>query len=78
MRLREVFVLLQSALQEKVGRLGLGVEVFRASHDTELAELMEMTTSGEKRLTAYEQKLRQQTGINSLKIKKTQDTGLVT
>ena len=75
--LSEVQQLLRAALLDRPARLGLGTEVFRPQYDTELAQHIELANSGEAKISEYEQKLKDLSGIGSLKIKKHRQLGLV-
>ena len=69
--------LLQRALLDRPGKLGLGVEVFRPDYNSELGQHIELATRGEEKIAAYEQQLRKQTSIISLKIKRHKSFGLL-
>ena len=69
--------LLGEALQERAGRLGLGTEVFHPHYDQELEQYTELANSGEEKISAYEQQLRNENDIPSLKIKKHRQLGLL-
>ena len=76
-QLLELQNLLQQALLERPGKLGLGVEVFRPEYNSTLGQHIELATRGEEKITAYEQQLRQQTSIVSLRIKRHKSFGLL-
>ena len=75
--LEEVEQLLTTALLDRPARLGLGTEVFRPQYDQELGQYIDLMNSGEEKITAYEQQLKKDSGIPSLKIKKHRQLGLV-
>ena len=57
--------------------LGYGNSVFQAGFDAELDKLNELARSGEAQVDAYQEKLREATGIGSLKIKNHKSYGLL-
>ncbi len=69
--------LLDEALQPRGGRLGMGTEVFNPQYDQDLGQYVELASSGEAKLSAYEQQLRVASDIPSLKIKKHRQLGLL-
>ena len=75
--LAEVQQLLTTTLLDRPARLGLGIEVFRPQYDQELGQYIELMNSGEEKINAYEQQLKNESGIPSLKIKKHRQLGLV-
>ena len=75
--LTEMRELIQTALQEQPGRVGTGVEVFRPEYDEQLGQHIELASSGEQKIAAYEHKLRKKTAIANLKIKKHKSLGLL-
>ena len=75
--LEDVQQLLRAALLDRPARLGLGTEVFRSQYDRELGQCIELANSGEEKVSDYEQKLKDSSGIVSLKIKKHRQLGLV-
>jgi DNA mismatch repair protein MutS len=68
---------LQCALLESPGDLGFGNLVFEPAFSAELAHLNLAGSSGMSRVEAYEESLRRQTNINSLKIKQHKSFGLL-
>ena len=75
--LAEMQELIHTALQERPGRIGAGVEVFRPEYDQKLGRFIELAVSGEQKIAAYEQQLRQKTAIANLKVKKHKSLGLL-
>lgn len=76
-QLEELQTLLQQALIERPGRLGSGIEVFRPEYNSTLGQHIELATHGEEKIADYEQLLRKQTAIISLKIKRHKSFGLL-
>ena len=76
-QLEELQTLLQRALLERPGKLGLGIEVFRPEYNSTLGQHIELATHGEEKIVEYEQQLRKQTAIISLKIKRHKSFGLL-
>lgn len=69
--------ILQEALVEQPRPLGSGQGVFRPGYDSDLDRLSELARSGEQKIEEYQEQLRAQTGISSLKIKNHQTYGLL-
>lgn len=63
------FHILSAALEEAPRALGTGAGVFRTGYDAELDKLNELSSAGESKVEAYQEELRQRSGISSLKIK---------
>lgn len=57
--------------------LGTGTGVFAAGFDAELDRLNSNAENGEAQVAKYEQRLREETGITSLRVKKHQSLGLL-
>lgn len=68
--------ILGDRLAEIPESLGSG-QVFRAGFDARLDELVALSRDGEARLQAYETRLREETGIGSLKVKNHKAFGLL-
>jgi DNA mismatch repair protein MutS len=68
---------IDQALEEVPGQLGFGKNVFRTGFDKELDQKVQLASNGENEVEQYEQKLRQETGISSLKIKEHKTFGLL-
>ena len=68
---------LDQALENEAGPLGARLDVFRSGYDASLDQLRHFSQNGEKQLQEYQQSLREQTGINSLKIKNHKTFGLL-
>jgi len=73
----QALAILVDVLQEFPEGLGAGRAVFRPGYDTFLDEKNKLALSGEERVAAYESKLREQTGISSLKVKAHKSFGLL-
>lgn len=69
--------LLMQSLVENPGPLGSGFGVFRPGHDAELDELNEISQRGESKVSEYEAKLREETGISSLKVRLHKSFGML-
>lgn len=69
--------LLGTALIAEPGRPGHGNEIFAASYDKTLDQKNLLAHRGEERMLAYEEKLRAETGISSLKVKNHKSFGLL-
>ncbi len=69
--------ILSNALKCEVSQLGKGSEVFRMGHNKELDEYVKFSTDGQTAVNNYEQELKDETGITSLKIKHHKTFGLV-
>ncbi len=67
---------LDRALQDDPAALG-SLQIFRESYDATFDHMRELSQHGQEQIDAYEQKLRQETGINSLKIKEHKTYGLL-
>lgn len=63
------FHILSAALDDAPRTIGTGNGVFRAGYDKELDALNELSRNGESKVEAYQDELRQKSGISSLKIK---------
>lgn len=74
---REARTIIATTLEEQPIAVGSGRGVFRLGFDPILDEKMLLAQSGESRVEAYEAKLRQETGISSLKIKEHKTFGLL-
>ncbi|MEY4632322.1 MAG: mismatch repair protein [Pseudomonadota bacterium] len=72
-----VLKLLAGALAENPGSLGTGCGTFREGWDHELDRCNALAQGGESQVGQYEQQLRGETGIGSLKIKSHKTFGLV-
>lgn len=68
---------IQSAIEDQPNMMGTGRGVFKKGFDAKLDELADLACSGESRVSAYEDKLRTETGISSLKIKEHKTFGLL-
>lgn len=69
--------LLSRALRDEVGELGEGDQIFRQGFDEALDTKNSLSHNGEARVEQYQEKLRQETNINSLKIKHHKTFGLL-
>ena len=69
--------LIQKTFKADAGQLGTGLEVFMPDCDADLAEAVQLATHGEEQIKAYEQQLRTDTGISSLRVKKHKSMGLL-
>lgn len=69
--------ILEQSLQEEPGILGEGTRVFRSGVDPALDGHLHDTLHGEEKVEAYQEKLRAETGISSLKIKRHNTFGLL-
>lgn len=65
----EVLELLSNALEDQPGPLGLGRGVFKADYDVDLDKKRHFVFAGEGLILQYQERLKEQTGITSLKIK---------
>lgn len=72
----KAFECLITRLCESISNLG-SLEVFCKGFDAELDQLSELSRHGAAEIDAYEQKLKEQTGISSLKIKEHKTYGLL-
>lgn len=68
---------LSPILLEDANTLGRGDSVFKKAYDKELDSYVELSKNGEKKVLAYQEQLREITGINSLKIKSHKTFGLL-
>lgn len=68
--------LLEDRLADELALLG-SLEVFKEGYDAQFDRLRTLARHGEEQIEAYEQKLRRETGINSLKIKEHKTYGLL-
>ncbi len=75
--MHDIQQLLRTALLDRPARLGVGTEVFRPQYDQALGQHLALADNGEAKIAAYEQELKDNTGIVSLKIKKHRQLGLV-
>ncbi|RZA10087.1 MAG: DNA mismatch repair protein MutS, partial [Proteobacteria bacterium] len=73
---RDAYDILETTLSEQPGALG-SLEVFQEGFDLELDQLCVLSREGAERIAAYEQGLRQSTGISSLKIREHKTYGLL-
>ncbi|RYZ49684.1 MAG: hypothetical protein EOP07_24075, partial [Proteobacteria bacterium] len=73
---RDAYDILETTLSEQPGALG-SLEVFQEGFDPELDQLCVLSREGAERIAAYEQGLRQSTGISSLKIREHKTYGLL-
>ena len=73
----QVLTLLADILVEMPEGLGTGAAVFRQGYDKFLDEKNALARHGEQQVSAYENTLREQTGISSLKIKSHKSFGLL-
>jgi len=69
--------MLTAALDETPRALGTGGGVFKEGYDAELDKLSTLARSGESQVEAYQETLRQKTGISSLKVKHHKAFGLL-
>ena len=69
--------LLERALEVEPSALGQDLRVIRSGFIQRFDELKDLALNGEQRLRDYEQKLRDETGISSLKIKSHKTFGLL-
>ena len=76
MRATDIYQLLQKALLEAPGNLG-SLSVFAESYDKELDKLCGLAHGGEDAIRRYENQLRNETGIASLKVKTHKTYGLL-
>lgn len=74
---KEPFALLDASIQENPGSLGGGLEVFKDGFDAALDSFKRLSRDGEAQINEYEGRLRQETGITSLKIKNHKSFGLL-
>ncbi|MFW7382029.1 MAG: DNA mismatch repair protein MutS [Oligoflexus sp.] len=74
---KEPFALLASSLVDHPSQLGTSLEVIKEGFDHEFDEKRLLSQNGQSAIQNYEQKLRQETGINSLKIKQHKTFGLL-
>lgn len=74
---KHVRKILDDALLSQPGKLGGGNEIFRAGFDKLLDSKNLLAHEGEERMLAYEEKLRTETGINSLKVRNHKSFGLL-
>jgi len=75
--IEQVKLILKKALKNEPGLLGVGSEVFQTGFDAELDQKAHLANDGEQAIVAYEEKLKAETGISSLKIKNHQSFGLL-
>jgi DNA mismatch repair protein MutS len=68
---------IDKALEKTPGVLGSGFGVFKQGFDIELDRYNELSRGGEEKVEFYAQKLKNQTGITSLKIKNHKSFGLL-
>ena len=74
---KDVCVRLEKDLLPEPTGLGEGFQVFQEGVDEEFDRLRELASGGEEKLREYEQRLRDETGILSLKIKQHKSYGLL-
>ncbi len=72
----EPLELIKGALGEEPAALG-SLEVFRVGYDPDFDRLRDLSRHGAEQIHTYEQKLRSETGISSLKIKEHKSYGLL-
>jgi DNA mismatch repair protein MutS len=73
----DVLALLADVMIESPEALGSGRGVFRAGYDKFLDDKNQLAANGEEKVAAYEESLRQKTGITSLKVKSHKSYGLL-
>jgi DNA mismatch repair protein MutS len=73
----EAMVILNDVLLEVPEGLGSGRGVFRHGYDKFLDEKNQLTINGEEKVQAYEDQVRRETGITSLKVKAHKSYGLL-
>lgn len=73
---QDILAPLQAALLPDPAALG-SLDIFAEGFDLELDRLRQLSRHGQDQIDSYEQKLRQETGINSLKIKEHKSYGLL-
>ena len=73
----DALVVLNDVLLEFPEGLGTGRGVFRPGYDKFLDEKNQLTMNGEERVQAYEDAVRRETGITSLKVKSHKSYGLL-
>lgn len=73
----DVLAVLASTLVDSPDGLGTGRGVFKPGVDSFLDEKNQLATNGEAKVAAYEEKLRQTTGISSLKVRSHKTFGLL-
>lgn len=71
------YSLLKKALLDNPSGLGSDLQVIRPGFDLDFDKKRQFSTSGQLEIQNYEQKLRQETGISSLKIKQHKTFGLL-
>lgn len=64
-------------LTENPGPLGVGLDVFLEGYDERLDYCRRLSREGEAQINAYENQLREETGISSLKVKNHKSFGLL-
>ncbi|MBF0440398.1 MAG: DNA mismatch repair protein MutS [Oligoflexales bacterium] len=69
MAFRRPLDLLESAVSDLPGSLGGNLDVFKPGYDSLLDKKRQLSRSGEDEVSRYEQRLREETSISSLKIK---------
>lgn len=72
-----VLAILADVMVDSPEGLGTGRGVFRSGFDAFLDEKNQLAVSGEEKVAAYEEGLRQKTGITSLKVKSHKSFGLL-
>ena len=77
LKTRPTFESLFSFLKDEPGLMGQGSDVFKSGFDGLLDEKVMLARGGEGAILAYEEKLKLETGITSLKIKSHQSFGLL-
>lgn len=73
----DVLAILADVMVDCPEALGTGRGVFRPGYDSFLDEKNQLTAHGEEKVAAYEEQLRQKTGISSLKVKSHKTFGLL-
>ncbi len=77
MKFEKPLRVIDTALEKTPGVLGSGFGVFKQGFDIELDRYNELSRGGEEKVDFYAQKLKNQTGITSLKIKNHKSFGLL-
>lgn len=73
----EVMNLLEQSLEDQPSALGTDFTVFCPTFDSKLDKLLDYVKRGQEKIDAYQNKLRQETSINNLKIKSHKTYGLL-
>ena len=69
--------ILQASMDEEPSALGSSLRVFKEGFDEQLDELRSLALNGQDQINAYEKRLREETDIASLKIKRHKTYGLL-